>query len=44
MKENEQEPKAYVIYDTKTGEPEFKNINSRQFIMDEIVFHRCRAR
>jgi DNA repair exonuclease SbcCD nuclease subunit len=36
LKEKEQEPKGFYVYDTKTGEHRYHNINSRKFILAKV--------
>ncbi len=38
QKENEQEPKGFFIYDTKSNSSEFRHINSRPFISVKLKF------
>ncbi|MEM3781810.1 MAG: DNA repair exonuclease [Candidatus Micrarchaeaceae archaeon] len=36
LKETEQESKGFAVFDTKTGKPEFKEINSRRFVVAKV--------
>ena len=38
LKESEQEPKGFFVYDTETGKYEFRKINSRPFVFLDLEF------